>query len=410
MAEAIRQIGQDRRRGEAGGRRLRATRRRRYRISRAASRRSRAAQRPRVYYGRGPQGLNTGLAGSINVESIEQLGAVNVAAEMGKGGLVQVSIEQVLRWNPDVVITIDPNFYAAARSHPLWGSVPAIKAGRIYLSPSLPYGWIDFPPSINRLIGPALARAHPVSSGVSRGPEAHRARFLHALLPPDADRGAARPVAANRAAGRSLMPARSAFALLGARRGHGRCWSLVAFSVGRFPVAPGDLASLLWAQLTGGESGLDPTIQTVVLKIRGPRVVGGARDRRGACGGGRGVPEHVPQSAGVAGHPGRLRRRGGRRGAGHLPVAQRDPDPEPRVRVRPRRGRPRLRHGQRRARPRSAAGAGAGRRGGRIAAGRVRGADEVPRRPVQPVAGHHVLAAGQHRLGEPCRRVVGAAA
>ena len=93
------------------------------------------------------------LAGSINVESIEQLGAVNVAAEMGKGGLVQVSIEQVLRWNPDVVITIDSNFHAAARSHPVWGSVPAVKAGRIYLSPSLPYGWIDFPPSINRLIG-----------------------------------------------------------------------------------------------------------------------------------------------------------------------------------------------------------------------------------------------------------------
>jgi iron complex transport system substrate-binding protein len=112
-----------------------------------------ASQRPRVYYGRGPQGLNTGLAGSINVESIEQLGAVNVAGELGKGGMVQVSIEQVLRWNPDVVVTIDTNFYAAARTHPLWSSLPAIKAGRIYLSPSLPYGWIDFPPSINRLIG-----------------------------------------------------------------------------------------------------------------------------------------------------------------------------------------------------------------------------------------------------------------
>ncbi len=111
-----------------------------------------ANQRPRVYYGRGPQGLNTGLAGSINVESIEQI-AVNVAAELGRGGLVQVSIEQVLRWNPDVVITIDPNFYAAVRTHPLWSTLPAIKAGRIYLAPSVPYGWIDFPPSINRLLG-----------------------------------------------------------------------------------------------------------------------------------------------------------------------------------------------------------------------------------------------------------------
>jgi len=112
-----------------------------------------SGQRPRVYYARGPQGLNTGLAGSINVESIEQIGAVNVAGEMGKGGLVQVSMEQVLRWNPDVIITIDSSFYTAARAHPLWKDLPAIKAGRIYLSPNVPFGWIDFPPSINRLIG-----------------------------------------------------------------------------------------------------------------------------------------------------------------------------------------------------------------------------------------------------------------
>lgn len=46
----------------------------------------------------------------------------------------------------------------------------------------------------------------------------------------------------------------------------------VAFSVGRFPVSAGDLASVLWASLTGSEHGLDSTIETVVLKIRGPRV------------------------------------------------------------------------------------------------------------------------------------------
>lgn len=112
-----------------------------------------ADRQPRVYYGRGPQGLNTGLAGSINTESIEQLGAVNVAAELGKGGLVQVSVEQVLRWNPDVIITIDPNFYALAPRHPVWSTLPAVKAGRIHLAPAVPFGWIDFPPSINRLIG-----------------------------------------------------------------------------------------------------------------------------------------------------------------------------------------------------------------------------------------------------------------
>jgi iron complex transport system substrate-binding protein len=112
-----------------------------------------AARRPRVYYGRGPQGLNTGLAGSINMESIEQVGAQNVAAELGKGGMVQVSVEQVLRWNPDVIITIDPNFFALARTHPVWSVMPAVRAGRIHLAPGLPFGWIDFPPSLNRLIG-----------------------------------------------------------------------------------------------------------------------------------------------------------------------------------------------------------------------------------------------------------------
>jgi iron complex transport system substrate-binding protein len=111
------------------------------------------SRRPRVYYARGPAGLNTGLAGSINTESIEQLGATNVAAELGRGGLVQVSIEQVLRWNPDVIVTTDAQFFQHARNHPLWRALPAVRDGRLHLAPQLPFGWIDFPPSLNRLIG-----------------------------------------------------------------------------------------------------------------------------------------------------------------------------------------------------------------------------------------------------------------
>jgi iron complex transport system permease protein len=49
---------------------------------------------------------------------------------------------------------------------------------------------------------------------------------------------------------------------------------IVAFGVGRFPVSVGDLLGVLWASLTGAEHGLDPTIETVVLKVRGPRVAG----------------------------------------------------------------------------------------------------------------------------------------
>jgi iron complex transport system substrate-binding protein len=107
--------------------------------------------RPRVYYARGPRGLVTGLGGSINVETIELL-ARNVA-DGNKGGLANVSVEQVLLWNPDVIVTIDQSFAAGVRSDPAWAAVTAVQNGRVHLSPKMPFGWVDFPPSVNRLIG-----------------------------------------------------------------------------------------------------------------------------------------------------------------------------------------------------------------------------------------------------------------
>ena len=109
-------------------------------------------KRPRVYYARGPRGLETGLGGSINVETLEFVGARNVAAER-QGGLANVSLEQVLLWNPDVIITIDQDFAAHVRDDPGWAAVAAVRAGRVHLSPKLPFGWVDFPPCVNRLIG-----------------------------------------------------------------------------------------------------------------------------------------------------------------------------------------------------------------------------------------------------------------
>jgi iron complex transport system substrate-binding protein len=110
------------------------------------------AERPRVYYGRGPAGLQTGLAGSINTEVLGYLGARNVAAE-AKGGLAQVSLEQVLAWNPEVILTTDPNFYASVWKDARWQGVAAVRARRVHLSPHLPFGWFDFPPGANRLLG-----------------------------------------------------------------------------------------------------------------------------------------------------------------------------------------------------------------------------------------------------------------
>jgi iron complex transport system substrate-binding protein len=116
------------------------------------------SERPRVYYARGPKGLETGLGGSINVETIEFLGARNVAGDT-KGGLAVVSLEQVLKWDPEIIVTIDRDFAANVRSDPLWKDITAVRAGRVHLSPKMPFGWVDFPPSVNRLIGlPWLAQ------------------------------------------------------------------------------------------------------------------------------------------------------------------------------------------------------------------------------------------------------------
>jgi iron complex transport system permease protein len=47
----------------------------------------------------------------------------------------------------------------------------------------------------------------------------------------------------------------------------------IAFAIGRFPIAPGDLVALVWAKLSGGTHSLPPTAETVLFQIRGPRVL-----------------------------------------------------------------------------------------------------------------------------------------
>src|SRR5262245_55983780 len=146
-------------------------------------------RRPRVYYARGPRGLETGLGGSINVETIE-LVAQNVAGGT-RGGLANVSIEQVLLWNPDVIITIDQDFAANVSSDPAWAPVAAVRAHRVHLSPKLPFG-CRFPPDGEPVDRPMVACENPVPGFVPGGFARTDARVLCALLPRDAERCANR--------------------------------------------------------------------------------------------------------------------------------------------------------------------------------------------------------------------------
>jgi len=107
----------------------------------------------RVYLARGSDGLETGRAGSLNAEVLELVGARNVAAVTGPGGLLRVSPEQVLAWDPEVVLTQDRAFARAAASDPFWRTAATARPRRVLLAPTTPFGWIDAPPGINRLIG-----------------------------------------------------------------------------------------------------------------------------------------------------------------------------------------------------------------------------------------------------------------
>jgi iron complex transport system substrate-binding protein len=113
-----------------------------------------ANERPKAYMARGPRGLETDVTGSINGEALTFLGAQNVVpAGASAGNLADVSMEQVLTWQPDVIVTIDRNFFATVFADPDWQGVKAVRDKRVYLEPLNPFGWVDEPPGPNRLIG-----------------------------------------------------------------------------------------------------------------------------------------------------------------------------------------------------------------------------------------------------------------
>jgi iron complex transport system substrate-binding protein len=112
-----------------------------------------ADPRPRVYYARGPSGLETGLPGSGAGAAIDAAGAINVAAPLGTGDRIMVTLAQLQQWNPDLIIAQDPGFYQRVQRDPAWRRLAAVRNKKVFLEPSEPYGWIDEPPGVNRLIG-----------------------------------------------------------------------------------------------------------------------------------------------------------------------------------------------------------------------------------------------------------------
>jgi iron complex transport system substrate-binding protein len=112
-----------------------------------------STSRPLVYYGRGPDGLETGLARSQAMADFDQAGVINVAASLGSGQLTRVKREQIFAWDPAFIIAQQPSFYTALQRDPAWRGPAAVANKRIYLAPADPFGCVDDPPGVNRIIG-----------------------------------------------------------------------------------------------------------------------------------------------------------------------------------------------------------------------------------------------------------------
>jgi iron complex transport system substrate-binding protein len=116
---------------------------------------------PRAVCARGPDGLTLVAPGSDLAESFTRAGW-QLVAPPGQGPSRQVSLDDIRALDPDVIVFTDPAMQAALTQSEAWRSLRAVHDGHSFVAPDMPFGWLDEPPSINRLLGLAwLGGADP---------------------------------------------------------------------------------------------------------------------------------------------------------------------------------------------------------------------------------------------------------
>ena len=114
-----------------------------------------SVDRVKLLYLTGEAGLNVIARGSYHGEIIDllsdNLAVVDSPSSRGTGN--EVDMEQLLLWDPEVIIFSPDSAYASVGDDPLWQNLTAIREGRYYEAPMGPYNWMGFPPSVQRYLG-----------------------------------------------------------------------------------------------------------------------------------------------------------------------------------------------------------------------------------------------------------------
>ena len=112
------------------------------------------------YYAEGPEGLQTEPDTSQHSLAFQVARGRNVVegvSAVSGGGMSNVSLEKVLAWDPEVIITWDFDVRGGAekliRSSEEWRPITAVADGRVYAMPNLPFAFCDRPPGVNRFMG-----------------------------------------------------------------------------------------------------------------------------------------------------------------------------------------------------------------------------------------------------------------
>ena len=111
--------------------------------------------RKTVLYCLGDKGTNVIARGSFHGETIQMLADNQAVLEdvAAKGTGNEVDLEQLLLWDPEYILFAPDSCFHAVGGDPQWQQLSAVKAGKVYLTPAAPYGWLSSPPAVQRYLG-----------------------------------------------------------------------------------------------------------------------------------------------------------------------------------------------------------------------------------------------------------------
>ncbi len=111
--------------------------------------------RKRIVYCLGDKGLNVLAEGSFHAETINMVGdnAAKIEAVVHTGDGNEVDMEQLILWDPEVIIFEPNSVFDTVADDPLWQELEPIKNGEYYKCPWGPYGWLSTPPAVQRYLG-----------------------------------------------------------------------------------------------------------------------------------------------------------------------------------------------------------------------------------------------------------------